>query len=478
MSGRPVEVPLAALPTDRLAACLDEAGRRRLRDGLEELEWLMRGRVLWNVNSTPAGGGVAEMLSSLLPYLRGAGVDARWQAISGDPEFFTLTKRIHNLIHGEAGSGALLDGGDRRAYETALNESAVALSETVREGDVVILNDPQTAGLVPALKKAGAFVVWRAHVGTERRNAATSSAWRFLGPYVEAADRLVFSRAAYIPRSIPRGRCSVIRPSIDPASTKNAPMEPQAAHAILDYVGIGRLEAADYGRAVFTRRDGSPGRIEHGAEVMRTGGAPRLGEDPLVVQVSRWDRLKDPVGVMRGFAEHVLPHESAQLVLAGPTVHSVVDDAEAAAAFDEALYAWRALPHAARMRIQLACLPMRDVEENAAIVNALQRSATVVVQKSIEEGFGLTVAEAMWKGRPVVASAVGGLAEQVEDGVCGLLVGDPADRAGFGRAVSRLIDDPRLALRLGHNGVARVRAEFLHDRQVADHARLVTILLS
>lgn len=120
---------------------------------------------------------------------------------------------------------------------------------------------------------------------------------------------------------------------------------------------------------------------------------------------------------------------------------------------------------------------MRDLEENAAIVNALQRSATVVVQKSIEEGFGLTVAEAMWKARPVVASGVGGLAGQVEDGVSGLLVADPAGLEAFGHAVSLLIDDPQLAGRLGRNGVARVRAEFLHDRQVADHARLVTVLL-
>lgn len=477
MNRRPVSVPVAALPTSRLADCLDESGRRRLEEGLATLERLLRGRVLWNINSTPAGGGVAEMLHSLLPYLRGAGIDARWEAISGSPEFFSLTRRIHDQIHGEGFGGEPVGDPDRNIYEATLHESAVALSETVRPGDVVILHDPQTAGLAGALRQAGAVVAWRAHVGTARRNRATDGAWAFLMPYLEEVDHLIFSMSGYVPEGITPGRFTVIQPSIDPASTKNAPMEPATAHAILDCVGLGRLEAADHARASFTRQDGSPGRVEHGAEVMRTGGPPLLGSQPLVVQVSRWDRLKDPVGVLRGFSEYVLPHESAQLVLAGPTVHSVADDAEAAAAFDEVLDFWRTLPHAARLRTQLVCLPMRDLEENAAIVNALQRSATVVVQKSLEEGFGLTVAEAMWKGRPVVASGVGGMVDQIEDGSSGILVEDPADLSSFGQAISGLIDDPGLAQMLGRGATERVRRNFLHDRQIADHARLLARLL-
>lgn len=477
MSQRPIDVPLAALPTEWLARFLDPRGRRRLELGLTGMERLMRGRVLWNINSTPAGGGVAEMLSSLLPYLRGAGIDARWKAIEGGGCFFAFTKRLHNLVHGETCGGVSIGEAERRVYETSLKRSAVALAEMVRPGDVVILHDPQTAGLAAALKAQGAIVVWRAHGGTARRNRATIVAWRFLAPYLEEVDHVVFSSADYVPPEMPDVAWSIIQPSIDPASTKNEPMEPGTAHAILDCVGLGRLEAADYAHAAFVRQDGSPGRVEHGAEVMRTGGPPRLGEEPLVVQVSRWDRLKDPVGVLRGFSDHVLPHESVQLVLAGPTVHSVADDPEAAATFDEVLDAWRALPHSARRQSQLACLPMRDLEENAAIVNALQRSATVIVQKSIEEGFGLTVAEAMWKGRPVVASDVGGLGQQVEDGVSGLLVGDPHDLAAFGGAVSKLIKDRALADELGRNGVERVRRDFLHDRQIADHERLLLRLL-
>jgi trehalose synthase len=139
----------------------------------------------------------------------------------------------------------------------------------------------------------------------------------------------------------------------------------------------------------------------------------------MVVQIARWDRQKDMVGVLRGFADFVVGDGGAQLVLAGPVVTAVADDPEAAAVFDECLEAWRHLPHHARTRIALACLPMADVRENAVIVNALQRHATVVVQKSLAEGFGLTVSEAMYKRRPVIASAVGGIVSQIVDGESG-----------------------------------------------------------
>ena len=197
-------------------------------------------------------------------------------------------------------------------------------------------------------------------------------------------------------------------------------------------------------------------------EVLSTGPPPSVG-DPLVVQVSRWDRLKDHMGVMLGFAEHVV-HPDAHLILAGPNVTSVTDDPEGAEVLEEAAAAWRGLPHVRRSRIHLACLPMADIEENAAIVNALQRHATVVVQKSIAEGFGLTVAEAMWKARPVVASAVGGIQDQIEDGVTGLLLEDPADLEGFGKLVTRLLEDPAFATELGSHAREEVRAHFLANR--------------
>jgi trehalose synthase len=193
---------------------------------------------------------------------------------------------------------------------------------------------------------------------------------------------------------------------------------------------------------------------------------------PLVVQVSRWDPLKDMVGVMTAFAEHVAGAGSAHLLLVGPVVTGVADDPEGAATFERCIEVWRRLPHAERSRIHLACLPMQDAVENAIMVNAIQRHASVVTQKSLAEGFGLTVAEAMWKGRPIVASAVGGIVDQIESGEHGLLVDDPRDPAEFGLAVRRLLDDPPYAELLGENARQRATAEFLGDRHLEQYAQL------
>jgi trehalose synthase len=194
----------------------------------------------------------------------------------------------------------------------------------------------------------------------------------------------------------------------------------------------------------------------------------------LVVQVSRWDALKDPVGVVNGFARLTERDEGgAELVLAGPNVHAVADDPEGAQVYGEVCAAWRALPHAARRRVHLAALPMTDVAENGAIVNALQRHAAVVVQKSLQEGFGLVVSEAMWKGRAVVASAVGGIQDQIEHGVSGLLLKDPTDLGAFADALQRLLLDPAERDRLGQNAQRRVREHFLGPGSLLAYAGLI-----
>jgi trehalose synthase len=221
----------------------------------------------------------------------------------------------------------------------------------------------------------------------------------------------------------------------------------------------------------FTRRDGSPGRIDRRVDVVQTG-PPAPADAPLVVQISRWDRIKDMAGVMAGFVEHVDPSLGAHLLLCGPAVTGVADDPEAAEVLDECTALWRELPHAARSHVHLACIPMADPDENAAIVNAIQRHASVVVQKSLAEGFGLTVAEAMWKRKPVVASAVGGIVDQIEDGVHGFLVDDPADLSAFGAAVESFLGDRERAGQLAHNARQRVIDEFLGDRHLEQYGAL------
>jgi trehalose synthase len=431
---------------------------------------ILAGCSVLNVNSTAAGGGVAEMLQTLLAYARGAGVDARWLVIEGDPGFFAITKRIHNGLYGDPGDGGELGEHERRHYEQVLRRNADELLALIRPGDVVLLHDPQPAGLAAVAKRAGARVVWRCHVGADRPNEWTERAWEFLRPSLTDAEATVVSRAAFAPPWADPGRVHVIPPSIDPFSAKNEPMSGRNVRLALSYVGL--LAGGGSPPAVpFTRRDGSPGRVNRRVDVLQTG-PPAPADAPLVVQVSRWDRMKDMAGVMTGFARHVDPSLGAHLLLCGPAVTGVADDPEAAQVLDECTRIWRQLPHATRSRVHLACTPMADPDEAAAIVNAIQRHATVVVQKSLAEGFGLTVAEAMWKERPIVASAVGGIVDQIDDGQHGLLVADPVDLAAFGTAVERLLRDPDEAAQLAHNARARAISEFLGDRHLQQYGHL------
>jgi trehalose synthase len=192
---------------------------------------------------------------------------------------------------------------------------------------------------------------------------------------------------------------------------------------------------------------------------------------PMVVQLSRWDRLKDMTGVLEAFVAADVP--DSYLTLAGPEVDQVADDPEAAAQFEECRRAWSRLAPAERARVQLLCLPMADSRENAVVVNALQRHATVVLQKSLAEGFGLTATEAMWKGPPVLASATGGLREQITDGESGLLVDDPTDIETVAAGIRRLLGDPQLAAALGAGARARVGQRFLSDRHLLAWAELI-----
>jgi trehalose synthase len=204
---------------------------------------------------------------------------------------------------------------------------------------------------------------------------------------------------------------------------------------------------------------------------------PMQLDDPLIAQVSRWDRLKDPLGVLRGFAEHVDPADEPHLVLGGPDVTAVADDPEGGEVLAETEDAWRELPAAVRRRVHLALLPMDDADENAVMVNALQRRADVVVQKSLAEGFGLTVAEAMWKGRPVMASRVGGIQDQIEDGTTGFLV-DPGDLRAFGERANALLADPYAAERIGQAAQTRVRDLFLGPRHLGQYVELLGSVLA
>jgi trehalose synthase len=470
------EVRVAPLSIERVHGLLDREAAEQLDRDIQRARDLLDGRVVWIINSTPAGGGVAEMLQSLSAYCRGAGIDARWLVIGGNNAFFRVTKRLHNFLHGDPGDREALGAAEQRAYRATIDHNAAELTTVVHRNDLVILQDPQTAGLLPPMKATGAVVVWRSHIGTESVNEYVVRGWKFLEPYLAAADAYVFSRQSYVPPELSGEHVAVIPPSIDPFSPKNQDLAPEVIHAVLRHVGLIVGEKPGGAGPVFRRFDSSSARVEHRCDVQSSGPPPEF-DTPLIVQISRWDRLKDPLGVMRGFAEHVAAHSDAHLILAGPTVHSVADDPEGKQVLDEVERAWRDLPHFERGRVHLTCLPMADVEENAAIVNALQRHAAVVVQKSLQEGFGLTVAEAMWKARPVIASAVGGILDQIEDGTSGLLLRDPHDPMAFSQLVRQVLSDKDQAERLGQQARQRVRRHFLVNRHLGQYVRLLEQLI-
>ena len=224
------------------------------------------------------------------------------------------------------------------------------------------------------------------------------------------------------------------------------------------------------------RADGSPESVDRRAEMFETS---RLSyDDRVIAQISRWDRLKDAIGVLRAFSDHMADRTDAHLLLAGPSGAEVADDPEGATEFAAVRDAWSGLPERVRRRVHLASLPMADVEENAAIVNALQRHTTVVIQKSLAEGFGLTVAEAMWKARPVVASRIGGIQDQIVDGRSGLLIDDLADLESFGNLTAALLLDPDRCRRLGDAAHMRIRDHFLGPHNLARYLDLIRHLVA
>jgi trehalose synthase len=442
----------------------------------EDIRIRLNGRAIWHVNSTARGGGVAEMLRPNLSYVRSTGIDARWMVISGNQEFFKFTKRLHHALHNASGDGSPVDDSRREAYDAVMEENAHELFSVVQPGDVVVLHDPQTAGLLPHARRAKVTALWRCHVGSDAMGPEALGGWQFLSPYFECADRLIFSREEYIPPQVDRSKAVVIHPAIDAFSPKNQEMDDDTVRSILVHTGIVEGPPGD-GHRGFERDDGSRGRVDRHADIVRMGRAPTW-DTPLVVQVSRWDPLKDHLGVMEAFAQMAdgTAPGGAELVLVGPNVHGVADDPEGEVVFQEMEEAWRALPHGTRNIVNLVSLPMTDAEENAAIVNALQRHATVVVQKSLHEGFGLTVTEAMWKGRPIVASKVGGIQDQVRHEREGLLIDDARDLHAFGHELSRLLEDPKLCQELGKQAKERVRQEYLVPRLLTEYAKLVITL--
>jgi trehalose synthase len=454
---------------------LDEEIDELVRLGRQVSARLETGRV-WMLNSTDRGGGVAEMMPRVCSLLADVGVHTRWIVLEpDDPGFFPLTKRLHNALHGESPGVGLGEG--RTLYERVSAEAAENLHH-VRADDVLVVHDPQPAGV-------GAYVcaehrpklVWRCHIGIPEQNEHTRAGWDFLERYLGSYERLLFSSSAYVPHEW-ADRSGEVHPGIDPLSHKNRTLRPYKLVGVLDAAGL--VDGPPV--PAWARFHAPVQRYVDGA--WEATPIPKLLYRPFVLEISRFDRLKGfqhliPafVDLVRGCGERALHvHADATrvqseldrllLVLAGPDPAGVSDDPEAAEVLDELCAQHAALPVELRERVHLLRLPMVDRKENALIVNALQRQAAVVVQNSIREGFGLTVAEALWKATPLVASNVGGISVQVRNGTDGLLVDDPRDHVEISRALLRMIASPLEAESMARSGHRRVREHFLMLSQV------------
>lgn len=445
---------------------------RALREEAALLVPRLSGRRVVMVNSTAQGGGVAEMLPRLVSVLRELGLPTDWLVLETDrTEFFPLTKRLHNLIHdsGEPGLGE----DERALYESVSREAGDALKGEIRDGDLLAIHDPQPLGAgALARKETKARAVWRCHIGLDRSTERTREVWEFLRPWTEPYDRAVFSAPDYIPHFL-AGRAEIIPPAIDPLGHKNRDL---SAHKLVGVLCNARLAVPH--QPVLT------GSFPETAKRLLDDGTfgPAEGEHeigllyrPIVLQVSRWDRLKGWLPLLQAFdrlkrgalepasdsARHLRRIQIVRLVLAGPDPASIQDDPEAKEVLEDLKTAWLALSPDVRKDVAIVSLPMGSRKNNALMVNALQRCATIVVQNSIQEGFGLTVTEAMWKRSAVLSTHACGPRQQIRDGMDGVLVQDPESPDEIAAALDRLLADPFRRARLGGSAQRRVHESFL-----------------
>jgi trehalose synthase len=376
---------------------------------------MVHGATLVHVNSTASGGGVAEILRRLVPLQRGLGLDAHWLVLDGDADFYRTTKRIHNALQG---SPEVISDADWQHYLDVNAVNAESVRNLLASADFVMVHDPQPAGLLKFTPRRKGRWAWRCHIDLSHPGR---DVWRRLRSLVEPHDASVFSLAGFA-RILPHPQV-LIPPAIDPLTDKNRYLDDTEVDAICSRLGVPR-------------------------------------DAPLFVQVSRFDRFKDPVGVVHAF-QMLRRHREATMVLAGG---GATDDPEGAEVLEEVRSAASGDPRI----LVLELPPDANVE-----VNALQRAATVVIQKSLREGFGLVVTEALWKGKPVIGGAVGGIILQVSDRITGYLV---RTVEGCAHRMRQCLRHPRQVREMGERGAELVRGNYLITRELRDKFTLLSLL--
>ena len=388
---------------------LDDLGKAA--DGL-------RGARVLHLSATPYGGGVSELLRSVVPLLNDLGLISDWRIISGDEAFFRVTKAMHNGLQGAA--HAMTDQ-EKAMYLANSQANAAAFTE---DYDFIFVHDPQPAAILPMRGKGHARWIWRCHIDTAAPNPQV---WEFLRPFLADYDAGVFTMSEFVPPDIPIRKVEIIPPAIDPQSPKNMRLDDRTARHVIEWTGV-RLRG------------------------------------PLVTQVSRFDPWKDPMGVIAAYRLARKEVPDLQLALIGSLA---LDD-------PEGWEIYRTIQAEAKgdrlIHVFTNVVGVGNIE-----VNAFQSLSNVVIQKSIREGFGLVVAESLWKGTPVVAGRAGGIPLQMADGAGGILVDSQQECAD---AIVRLLRDPTLARELGDRGKERVREHFLVPRLILNHLRLMQTVMA
>jgi trehalose synthase len=398
-----------------LARYADAAGPSVV-DHLKQLATPLAGMRVVHVNSTRVGGGVAEILAKLIPLKQELGIDTRWEVISGDEDFFRTTKKLHNALQG---APIQISDDEIAHYERTNKESAAEMRDILESADIVFIHDPQPAALLKHTPGRRGRWIWRCHIDVSTPEQA---AWRRLRPFVAGFDASIFSLAAFA-QNLPHTQY-LIPPSIDPISEKNMPLE---------------------------ERDLSRARDEFGIDPERE----------MILQVSRYDRFKDPVGVIQAYRLAKRFSPGLQLVLAGG---GAADDPEASEIIAETMEAAGDDPD-----IHVLTLP----PDAHLTINALQRAADIVLQKSTREGFGLTVSEAMWKGKPVIGGNTGGIRLQIIDGHTGFLVSTPE---GAALRIRFLLHHKRRLEEMGALAREFVRDNFLLTRHLREYLTVIVSL--
>jgi len=386
----------------------------QLLDAVERTAQELRGARVLHLNATPYGGGVSELLRSVVPLLNDQGLIAHWRIISGDEPFFQVTKALHN---GLQGAPRELDDKEKARYLATSRANAAGFDD--EEYDFIFVHDPQPAALLQFAGKGRARWIWRSHIDTSRANPGI---WHFLRPFLADYDAAVFTMSDFVPADLPTAVVDIIPPAIDPQNPKNLPLPEQTARQILEWIGI---------------------HTEH----------------PLVTQVSRFDPWKDPLGVVEAYRQVRQDVPELQLAL---VASMATDDPEG---WEMYRLIRKAIDGDKRIHIFTNLIGVGNVE-----VNAFQALSRLVIQKSLREGFGLSVSEALWKGTPVIGGRVGGIPLQMADGTGGLLVDSVPECA---QAMLALLKDPERAAQLGASGRERVRRHFLIPRMVLDELALM-----